>query len=332
MQNGNENAQLGAEAEKRIRLMKRATYASVTVALTLIAIKLSAWLYIGSVALLGSLADSSLDLLASLTTLFAIHHAVEPADREHRFGHGKLEAIAGLGQAAIIIGSAVFLAYQSVDRFLNPRVVENSTVGIVVLVISIALTLLLVRYQQKVARDTGSLAIGADSLHYKADLMMNVAVITALLLSGYLNWTLADPVFGLGIAVYIGFNAFQIARQAFDMLMDHEMPHEDRIKICDITLAHEHVRSMHDLRTRTSGFNHFIQLHIELDPEMKLKQVHDICDDVEMKIAAAYPDAEILIHPDPEGLEVPHNVFGQRPEAVLEQNNSEHADEAKAET
>lgn len=298
------------EMTGRFSLMKRASYASVLVAGLLIAAKLAAWLHVGSVALLGSLVDSVLDLLASLSTVWAVHQAVEPADWEHRFGHGKVEAIAGLGQAAVIMLSALFLAEQSIERFITPATLDHGVAGIAVLVLSIVLTLALVRFQTAVAAKTGSLAVGADSLHYRGDLIMNCAVIAAIILSQYLGWVYADPVFGLGIAAYVGVSAFGIGRTAFDMLMDHEMQNEDRIKICDIILAHGAVKSMHDLRTRQSGINQFIQLHIELDPDMKLRDVHVVCDEVEAAIAAAYPDAEILIHPDPDGLEAPHNIFG----------------------
>jgi ferrous-iron efflux pump FieF len=299
-------------AQLRATLMKRSSYASVAVAVLLISIKLAAWLYIGSVALLGSLVDSTLDLLASLATLIAIRQAVEPADKEHRFGHGKVEAIAGIGQSAIIMLSAVFLLEQSVSRLITPEVISHGLVGIGVLVASIFLTIFLVRYQMSVARRTGSLAVTADSFHYRSDLVMNLAVITAIGLTEYFGLVYADPLFGLGIAAYIGISAFGIARQAYDMLMDREMPEEDRLRIKTIAMAQGQVKNLHDLRTRQSGFNQFIQLHIELDAELKLRDAHTICDAVEVDIQKAYPDAEILIHADPAGLEAPHQGIGAK--------------------
>lgn len=305
-----QNEGQGIDAPTRARLMKRASYASVSVAGLLVAIKLVVWFYIGSVAFLASLLDSFLDLLTSLTTLMAIRHALEPADLQHRFGHGKVEAIASMGQGAVIMASAFFLAYQSVERLISPAAVVRGEAGIAVLVFSILLTILLVRYQRSVARRTGSLAVSADSLHYRSDLIMNVAVIAAIVLSDNFALSYVDPLFGLAIAGYIAYGAFEIGGHAFDMLMDREMPDEDRARIREIALAHVKVECLHDLRTRQAGFNQFIQLHIELDPDMRLKEAHDISDEVEADIAKAYPDAEIFIHIDPAGLEAPHEGIG----------------------
>lgn len=306
----NQNGGQAVDAATRARLMKRASYASVGVAVLLVALKLVVWLYIGSVAFLASLVDSFLDLLASLTTLMAIRHALEPADLQHRFGHGKVEAIASMGQGAVIMSSAVFLFYQSVERLISPVAVSRGNAGIAVLLFSIFVTILLVRYQRSVAIRTGSLAVSADSLHYRSDLIMSLAVIAAIVLSDHFALTYVDPLFGLAIAAYIGYGAFDIGRHAYDMLMDREMPDEDRSRIKEIVMAHEKVECLHDLRTRQSGFNQFIQLHIELDPEMRLKEAHDISDEVEADIAKVYPDAEILIHIDPAGLEAPHKGIG----------------------
>jgi ferrous-iron efflux pump FieF len=304
------NSGQGIDGISRARLMKRASYASVAVAAVLVVAKLVVWLYIGSVAFLGSLVDSFLDLIASLTTLMAIRQALEPADYEHRFGHGKVEAIASLGQGAVIMASAVFLAYQSIERLITPVAISRGNIGIAVLVLSIVLTILLVNYQRSVARQTGSLAVSADSLHYRSDLIMNLAVIVAIVLADYFDLAYVDPLFGLAIAAYIGYGAFEIGHHAYDMLMDREMPDADRVQIKLIALTHKRVKNLHDLRTRQSGFNQFIQLHIELDPEIRLKEAHDISDEVEASIAKAYPDAEILIHIDPAGLEAPHKGIG----------------------
>lgn len=295
--------------QRRATLMRRATRASVCVAFTLIFLKTGAWIYTGSVAMLGSLLDSFLDALASGVTLLAVNHALSPADQEHRFGHGKVEAIAGLAQSFVIFGSAMYLFAEAVARLVDPVPVQQSTVGVAVIVISIALTLVLVRYQFTVARVTGSLAISADSLHYRSDLLMNLGVIAALLLSGMWGVPLADPVIGILIAGLLSYSSWQIGRQSYDMLMDREMSIEDRERIEQIVLSNPSVRGIHDLRTRSSGIASFIQFHIELDPALSLKQAHAISDRVEAAVARAYRDADLIIHTDPAGVEQPHDVI-----------------------
>ena len=293
------------DREQNARLMRRATYAAVTVAGTLIVIKFGAWLVTDSVAMLATLVDSLLDAAASVVNLLAVRHALMPADREHRFGHGKAEPLAGLGQSAFIAGSAVFLLIQAGHRLFLPRAIESSTVGIVVMVVSIGLTLGLVLYQHMVVRRTASVAISADALHYKGDILVNVSVIAALLLSVNLGWVWADPAFGGAIAAYIIYNAWSIVRQSLDQLMDKEFADDDRVRIREIALTHPEVAAMHDLRTRSSGRDAFIQLHIEMDGDITLIRAHEIADEVEAGIRAAFPTAEVIIHQDPEGLEEP---------------------------
>jgi len=291
------------------RLMRYATYASVTTAAVLIAVKLVAWIYTDSVSLLTSLMDSVLDAIASVVNLLAVRHALTPADREHRFGHGKAEALAALGQATFISGSALFILFVAVQRLLTPVALGYTGLGIGVLIFSIAATFLLTRFQAYVVRKTGSVAIQADSLHYVGDLLMNGSVIIALLLVGQLGWFWADPVFGLGIAAYILVNAWRIAREALDMLMDRELPDEDRAKIREIVQAHPSVIDMHDLRTRTSGRDTFIQIHLELDGTLSLLKSHEITDEVEARLRDAFPGAEVLIHQDPYGIKEPRARF-----------------------
>ncbi len=290
--------------DKRSRsLMRLATYASVSVATVLIAVKLGAWLTTHSVAMLSSLVDSLLDLAASVINLVAVRHALTPADREHRFGHGKVESIAGLGQAAFITGSAVFLLFEAGDRLIHPRPVENGAVGIGVMLFSIGLTLVLVQFQRYVVRKTGSVAVLADSLHYKSDLLVNAGVIVALGLSTQFGWHVLDPIFAIAIALYILSAAWEIVTNSFDMLLDREFADQERERIRALVMSHAEVRDMHDLRTRSSGTRSFIQLHLELDGEMTLLHAHEIADEVEAQIMAAYPNAEVIIHEDPEGIE-----------------------------
>ena len=288
--------------EESARLMKLATRASVAVAGTLIVVKLGAWLLTDSVSILSSLLDSLMDVMASLVNLVAVHHALQPADREHRFGHGKAEPLAGLAQAAFITGSAVLLTIEAVSRLFHPQPVVYAEVGIGVMLFSIALTVGLVAFQRHVVRKTGSTAVGADALHYQTDVLVNGSVIVSLGLSKWLGWHLADPLFGIAIAAYLVRSVWQIAARALDVLMDREFPDEDRARIRDIVLSHSRVKGMHDLRTRSSGIQPFVQLHLELDGDLLLREAHEIADEVEAMIREAFPGAEVIIHQDPEGL------------------------------
>lgn len=291
------------------RLMRRATYASVVVAGTLIVAKLGAWAVTDSVAMLSALIDSLLDAAASLINLFAVRHALQPADREHRFGHGKAEALAGLGQAAFISGSAVFLVFEAAQRLARPVAVENGEIGIAVSIYAIVATIGLVLYQTHVVRRTQSLAIAADSLHYKSDLALNASVIVALILSGSFGVTVADPLFAIGIAIFVFYSAWRIFRKSYDELMDREFPEEMRRQIEEIATSPKEVLDMHDLRTRSSGRDSFIQLHLELPATISLIEAHRVADIVEDKLRQAFPKAEVMIHQDPEGVDEDHAVF-----------------------
>ncbi len=296
------NSSLSHVSSKQARLMRLATYASATVAIMLIIAKLIAWMWTDSITILATLIDSCLDAAASLITLFAVHHALQPADREHRFGHGKAEALAGLGQSMFIAGSAAFLLLESINRLLHPKPLEVLNMGIIVMLISIALTAALIAFQQHVVKQTGSTAIAADSVHYKTDLLVNVGVIIALLLTMY-GWAGFDPVFAIAIAFYILHSAWEIARDAIDQLMDKELSDEDRADIKQLATAHPEVKGIHDLRTRKAGLTNFIQFHLELDGHLTLMQAHAIADEVEAIIKEKWTDAEVIIHEDPHGLQ-----------------------------
>ena len=283
------------------RLMRLATYASVSLALLLIGLKTGAWLVTESIAMLSTLVDSLLDALASIVNLIAVRHALTPADHEHRFGHGKAEALAAMAQSAFIAGSSVLLLFQAGERMLHPRPVMEVEFGIAVMAVSITLTVALVFFQMWVVRRTRSVAIAADSLHYKGDILVNAAVIAALLLGGWF-----DPLFGVAIAIYILYNAWLILRQAMDMLMDRELPEEERDRIVGIARRHPEVESLHDLRTRRAGLTSFIQFHLVMRAEMTLLRAHEIADEVELELQTAYPEAEILIHQDPTGIVEQH--------------------------
>jgi ferrous-iron efflux pump FieF len=294
------------------RLRRWATYASVAVALLLIAVKFAAWLETGSVALLSSLIDSLLDAVASIVNLIAVRHALTPADREHRFGHGKAEPLAVLGQSAFITGSALLLLAEAVRRLIHPAAVENPPAGIAVMIFSIAVTIALVFYQRHVVRRTGSIAITADELHYRGDLILNTSVIAALILSGIFGLRILDPLFGAAIGIWIIYSAARLARLSLVQLMDRELPDDERENIREIALSHPEVAAAHDLRTRVAGPTAFIQLHLEMDGAMSLIRAHEVSDQVEARLRAAYPHAEIIIHQDPEGVEEPRSNFPRR--------------------
>ena len=297
------------------QLMRRATYASTSVAVVLIMAKAVAWGMSGSVSLLATLIDSTLDALASLVNLLAVRHALSPADKEHRFGHGKAEALAGLAQATFITGSAVFLLLESGRRIMNPVPLEAFGLGISVMLFSIVATLGLLAYQRHVIRQTGSTAISADALHYRTDLLVNGSVIVALWLS-VRGWPGFDALFAILIALYILWSAWEIVRQALDHLMDRELPDGDRRRISEIARSHPEVCGMHHLRSRRSSTATFIPLHLELDDELSLLQGHRISDEVEESLQETYPGAEIIIHIDPVSV-VPHE-----PVPVFLQDNS----------
>jgi len=294
------------------RLRQLATYASVSVAGLLIAAKFAAWLETGSVALLSSLVDSLLDAVASLVNLIAVRHAMSPADREHRFGHGKAEPLAVLGQSAFIIGSAMLLLAEAVRRLIWPVPVENPPAGIAVMVLSIVVTIALVLYQRHVVRRTGSIAITADELHYRGDLVINISVILALVLGSALGQPILDPLFGAGIGIWILYSAARLVRLSLFQLMDHELPDDERERIREIAQSHPDVVAAHDLRTRIAGPTAFIQIHIEMDGTLSLLRAHEISDEVEAQLRAAYPHAEVMIHQDPEGIEEPRSNFPRR--------------------
>ena len=285
------------------RLMRRAALASVSVSLLLVAIKAFAYFASHSVALLASLADSALDLFTSALNLFAIREALVPPDREHRFGHGKAEPLAGLAQGAFIAASALFLVIQAVQRLISPQPVEHGVAALMVMLVSIAMSVGLILYEHGVIKQTGSLAVSADQTHYIGDLVTNVGVVIAILLSTGLGWLQADPIIALLVAAVMVVSAWLVFRRSLDQLMDRELPDAEREKIKAIVRAHPDVLSFHDLKTRMAGLHTFIQIHIELDPQMPLARAHAVSDAVEGELCAAFDHAEVIIHQDPAGLE-----------------------------
>jgi ferrous-iron efflux pump FieF len=271
----------------------------MSVATVLIVAKTAAWLVTDSVGMLSSLIDSALDLVSSLITFTAIRLALTPADADHRFGHGKAEALAGVAQAGFIAASAGGLLLTVVDRFLHPRPVQAEFVGALVSAFAIVLTFCLMLFQGYVVRRTGSLAISADRAHYTTDFVTNIAVGVGIWLSVRLAEPLIDLAVAVGVALYLGAGAWNIGRTSIDVLMDRELPDADRRRILEMVRRHPGVRSVHDLRTRSSGLHQFIQLHLVLHPNMSLGRAHVISDSVEETIHEAFPQAEVMVHIDP---------------------------------
>lgn len=284
--------------DESVRLLKLATGASVLTAAGLVVVKVVAWLMTGSVSLLASLIDSLMDGLASLINLIAVRYALVPADKEHPFGHGKAEFLAGLGQSLLIAASAAFLFFHAYQRLLEPRPVDQPVVGVVVSIMAIVATVLLLSIQWKVIKRTGSVAIKADSLHYVGDLFTNMAVLVAMAAS-YGGWYYVDPILAIVIGMVILYSAVQIGHEAVQLLMDRELPAEMQQQIRDIAMAHPEVSGLHEMRTRQSGRVLFIQLHLEMDGNMPLSVAHDIGQQVEDEIEDAFPLADVLIHHDP---------------------------------
>ena len=280
------------------KLVKRASYASVVTAVILLCSKLFVWFATGSSSILASLTDSFLDIGASIINLFAIKYALEPADEAHRFGHGKAESLAGLVQSALIVGSSILLMLHGVSALLDPQPIVRSELGIAVSIFALLLTFILIRYQTFVVAKTGSVAIKADSLHYKSDLWLNAAVLVALSLSAY-GFYWVDGLATILISCYILYSAYEIGMESIQTLLDHELPAEDIAKITTIVTNTENVLGLHELRTRQSGYMRFIQFHIELDDHLTLFQAHAIADIVETNLLREFANTEVLIHQDP---------------------------------
>jgi len=285
------------------RLKRMAATASIGVGVILIILKLAAFWLTNAVSILSSLMDSFFDVLASSVAMMSIIHAASPADRNHRFGHGKLEALGALGQAIFILGSSIFLLAESARRFISPEPVTEPAIGIAVIAVSLFFTAGLIAFQRHVIRKTKSVAIAADHLHYKGDILMNLSVLAAVTLSSYTQWSYFDPLFAVGIGLTLIYGAYKIGKESADILMDKELPRESREKIKALVLAHEDVVSIHDLRTRSTGERIFIEFHLELDGDMSLSRAHDITEELEVVLYNAFPKAEIMMHQEPAGID-----------------------------
>ena len=294
-------------------LTRNAAFASVGMALFLLALKTYAAAETGSVALLGSLADTAFDVLASLLTLFSVRYAARPADDDHRFGHGKAEALSALVQVMLVVISAVLIGWRAAERLGSGESTQHPEMGIGVSLIAIFATLALLSYQRSVVRRTGSVAIQGDHLHYQGDLLLNIAVIIAIAVESFLQVRGADPIFGIGIAIWLLYGASQSAKLALAQLLDREWPQEKRDRFLAVAARHPKMHTIHDVRTRSSGMHDFVQFHVWFDPEMTLREVHQVMDEVEDELAREFPGVEVMIHPEPEGQGMDHPHEHQLP-------------------
>ncbi|WP_419807444.1 cation diffusion facilitator family transporter [Sphingomonas sp.] len=289
------------ERRRVIPLAIRAALASVAMALGLLALKgFAAW-HTGSVAMLGSLADTGLDLLASLVTLYGVKLAAEPADHDHRFGHGKAEALAALFQVGLITASAVGIGWRAIAAFGSDAPTHDAEFGIGVSIAAIAATAVLLWYQRHIIRQTGSVAIMADNVHYQSDVLLNGSVIVALILDQWFGWRSADPLFGIAIALWLAWNAFRASTNAIDQLMDKEWPEDQRAAFLDVAARQPGLKGIHDFRTRRAGTHDFAQFHMEVASDLTVHDAHDIVENVEAALKRTFPKVEVLIHLDPEG-------------------------------
>lgn len=286
--------------EKNNKLMKHASRASIVIAITLIVLKAIAFFITGSVAILSGLFDSVQDMMTSTVNLIAIHHATAPADKNHRFGHGKAQAIGGLIQGIIIFLAAIFLLIEAIDRLCHPAPIAKIGLGLIVTVVAIIMTFILVRFQTYVIQKTNSISIKADRAHYTGDIMMNVGIMISMIVSYLIHFNQLDALFGIGVSIYLFIVVYQIIRDSFQMLMDTEMPSAFRNKIKEIACSFEEVSVIHNLKTRQSGNSAFVQFCVHLDDRLTLRAAHDITDRIEDKIKEIFPDTEVIIHAEPE--------------------------------
>lgn len=285
------------------RLKRLAAGGSVAVAVLLTGLKLVVAAVSGSTALLASAVDSLADIAASGITWLSVRIAQQPPDRRHRFGHGKAESLSALAQAAIVTGSAVFVLVEAATRLVDPRPLGHGGLAVLAMLVAIAATLLLLAFQGWVVRVTGSQAIAADALHYRSDLLSNLAVVVSLLVVERAGLAWVDPLVAAAVAGWLLWGAFGIGRTAVHTLMDHELSADHRNRIAEIVRAHPEVVSLHDLRTREAAGTVFIEFHVELDGEMTVRAAHVVTDALEAELRAVFPDAEIIIHQEPAGLE-----------------------------
>jgi cation diffusion facilitator family transporter len=300
------------EPEETARLTRRVTLLSVAVASVLIVVKALVWTASGSVALMASLADSGLDLLAAMSTFFAVRYAAAPPDAEHRFGHGKAEAFASLIQAGLVFASAALVGQEAVRRLLQPQAVEKGAWAIGAMVVSLLLTALLILAQSRMLRRATSVAVASDRAHYAADLGSNLIALVGIAAATFLGWERLDAIAGLGVTAVLLWGAIAVFRQSSSQLMDHELSDEARSQIVSLMMEDPRLKDVHQLRTRAAGPTVHIQMHADLDPDLSLETAHQVVVAAERRVLDAFPAADIIIHPDPRGRAEPHGSESAR--------------------
>lgn len=304
--------------EESRKLKKIATIASVSLAISLSLLKMFGALYTGSLAVLSSMIDSMADIFASSVTFIAVKISSQPADSNHRYGHGKAEAISALIQSAFVAGSGIFVMYDGISRFIKPIQVEQTGIGIVIMLISLISTLALIAFQKYVTSHTASQAIAADSAHYAVDVATNLSIIITLIVVKILDWNWFDTLTAFVVSAYLLYNAYKLARDAIGLLTDKELDDKIRLNIKKIVLSHDFTHGIHDLRTRDLGGEYMFEFHLELDGTLSLYQAHTYTDEVEKALLKAYPNAQIIIHEDPAGLDedrLDHKIRCSNPNA-----------------
>ena len=292
--------------EESLRLTRRITALSVATSFVLTVLKAAVWIASGSVALMASLADSGLDLIAAIGTFVAVRYAAAPPDAEHRFGHGKAEAFASLVQAGLVFASAALIAQEAVRHLAEPRRLEHQGWGVAVMAVSTLLTVLLVVAQTRVLRRTRSVAVTGDRAHYLADIVSNLVALVSIAAASLFGIGGFDAAGGLAVAAVLLWGAIGVFRQAADELMDHELPDDARARIVSLMTEDARLTGVHQLRTRAAGPTVHIQMHADLDPELSLESAHEVVVAAEKRVLEAFPNADIIIHADPRGRAEPH--------------------------
>ena len=282
------------------RLNLSAGLASVSVAAVLVGVKLWALGQTGSLSVAASLADSAMDLMVSLGAMAAILYAAKPADEDHAFGHSSVEDLSALAQAVFVLISAGVIGWAAIARLLSPApvVLQSEGPGMVAMAVSVALTLGLVLWQGRVARITGNRVVAADRLHYLGDLLPNLGALLSLAVSAWFGVSSVDSVVALGAAGMLAVGALRIGSGAWDALMDRRADPEVIAGIAAIARDWPGLHGFHDLKTRTAGSRVFVNLHIELDGDLPLREAHDIGAALRRAIIEAYPQADVIIHKD----------------------------------
>ncbi len=284
-----------------MRLEKKATVVSTSVAAVLVLMKMTVGIFSGSIAVLASAIDSLLDLTVSLFNYFALNSAEKDPDDKFHFGRSKIEPLAAVIEGFVISFSALFIFYEAISKIVNYKPMEHIGISVAVMVASFVITAFLVAFLNYVAKKTKNMVIKADALHYKTDLFSNGAILLALVVISYTGEHLIDPILGMGIAVYMIYSAAPIIKEGMLMLLDAAPAPEDVAKIEMLLNSQKDISGYHDLKTRESGSHIFISVHIVFNVSISLYDAHLISDKLEAKLRELFESkhVHVLIHMDP---------------------------------